>query len=95
MLAPGNEQIDGKSQEEDLNNPQGSFPAEDRGFTKHVGIVDKGDERHQRHDIVKQSVKAEAEAEFLFCEICHRYGDQGAVKSTPQNPTQDGVDIFY
>ena len=75
MPTPGNEQIDGNRQEEDLNKPQGSFPAEDRRFTKHVGIVDKGDERHQRHDIIKQSVKAKAAAEFLFCEICHRCGD--------------------
>jgi len=35
MPAPGNEQIDGNRQEEDLNKPQGSFPAEDRRFTKH------------------------------------------------------------
>ena len=75
MLAPGNEQINGNRQEEDLNKPQGSFPAEDRRFTKHVGIVDKRDERHQRHDIIKKSVKAETSAEFLFCEICHRCGD--------------------
>jgi len=75
MPAPGNEQIDGNRQEEDLNNSQGSFPAEDRRFTKHVGIVDKGDERHQRHYIIKQSVKTEAAAEFSFCEICHCCGD--------------------